>query len=132
MAAILVIEDEALLAKSIARTLRRQGHRVETGGDGDSALRLWREFQPDLMLLDLNMSKVDGREVLRQMREDPELRQTVVIVLTTSRQEEDIVRTYDLGVNSFITKPLDLAQFFRVVKTLEEYWFQVVRLPPTS
>lgn len=86
--------------------------------------------RPDLFLLDLNMPKIDGRQVLEQIRSIHELRNIRVVVLTTSHQEEDITRSYDLGVHSYITKPVDLDQFFNVVRTLEEYWFQIVVLPP--
>ena len=86
--------------------------------------------QPDLFLLDLNMPKLDGRQVLKQIRSIQELRNIRVVVLTTSHQEEDITRSYDLGVHSYITKPVDLDQFFNVIRTLEEYWFQIVVLPP--
>jgi CheY-like chemotaxis protein len=85
---------------------------------------------PDLFLLDLNMPKLDGRQVLEQIRSIHELRNIRVVVLTTSRQEEDITRSYDLGVHSYITKPVDLDQFFNVIRALEEYWFQIVVLPP--
>lgn len=86
--------------------------------------------RPDLFLLDLNMPKLDGRQVLEQIRSIYELRNIRVVVLTTSRQEEDITRSYDLGVHSYITKPVNLDQFFHVIRTLEEYWFQIVVLPP--
>jgi CheY-like chemotaxis protein len=76
------------------------------------------------------MPKLDGRQVLEQIRSIHELRNIRVVVLTTSHQEEDITRSYDLGVHSYITKPVDLDQFFNVVRTLEEYWFQIVVLPP--
>lgn len=85
--------------------------------------------RPDLFLLDLNMPKLDGRQVLEQIRSIHELRNIRVVVLTTSRQEEDITRSYDLGVHSYITKPVDLDQFFNVIRTLEEYWLQIVVLP---
>jgi len=85
--------------------------------------------RPDLFLLDLNMPKVDGRQVLEQICSIHELRNIRVVVLTTSHQEEDITRSYDLGVHSYITKPVDLDQFFNVIRTLEEYWLQVVVLP---
>ena len=88
--------------------------------------------RPDLFLLDLNMPKLDGRQVLEQIRSIHELRNIRVVVLTTSRLEEDITRSYDLGVHSYITKPVDLDQFFNVVRTLEEYWFQIVVLPPKN
>lgn len=85
--------------------------------------------RPDLVLLDLNMPKLDGRTVLDRIRSTPELRRIPVVVLTTSRQEEDILRTYDLGVNSYITKPVRVADFVQVIETLENYWFQIVMLP---
>jgi CheY-like chemotaxis protein len=85
--------------------------------------------RPDLFLLDLNMPKLDGRQVLEQIRSIHELRNIRVVVLTTSHQEEDITRSYDLGVHSYITKPVNLDQFFNMIRALEEYWLQIVVLP---
>ena len=85
--------------------------------------------RPGLILLDLNMPKMDGREALREIKADPELRSIPVIVLTTSKAEEDIYRTYDLGVNSFITKPVNFEQLVIVMKALGKYWFEIVELP---
>ena len=85
---------------------------------------------PGLILLDLNMPRKDGREALKEIKSDPKLRRIPVVVLTTSKAEEDVVRSYDLGVNSFITKPVDFQQFVDVVKTLTQYWLQLVQLPP--
>jgi CheY-like chemotaxis protein len=95
---------------------------------GDYADRT-RAPRPDLMLLDLNMPKLDGRQVLQQVRQDARLRRLPIVVLTTSKQEEDIIRSYDLGCNSFITKPVDLTEFMRTVKGLGSYWFELVTLP---
>ena len=86
--------------------------------------------RPGLILLDLNMPKMDGREALAEIKADPELRQIPIIVLTTSKADEDIFRTYDLGVNSFITKPVSFAALAEVMKTLTKYWFEIVELPP--
>jgi CheY-like chemotaxis protein len=88
--------------------------------------------RPDLLLLDLNLPRVDGREVLERVRADAKLRRMAVVVLTTSRQEEDILRSYEVGCNSFITKPVGMDQFIRVIQALEEYWFQIVVLPPKT
>ncbi len=88
--------------------------------------------KPDLFLLDLNLPKVDGREVLERVRADSTLRRMAVVVLTTSRQEEDILRSYEVGCNSFITKPAGMDHFIRVIQALEEYWFQIVILPPKT
>ncbi len=85
--------------------------------------------RPGLILLDLNMPKKDGREALKEMKADPELRRIPVVVLTTSKAEEDIYRTYDLGVNSFITKPVAFEGLVELMKTLGKYWFQIVELP---
>lgn len=141
-AVILLVEDDpgdqeltrrALEEGKIANTL----HIV---GDGEQALDyLLRRGpyadpaaapRPDLILLDLNLPKLDGRQVLENIRVTPELRRIAVVILTTSNQEEDIVRSYDLGANSFITKPVDLTQFMRVVQALQEYWFEIVVLAP--
>ena len=85
--------------------------------------------RPGLILLDLNMPRKDGREALKEIKADPELRQIPVVVLTTSKAEEDIFRTYDLGVNSFITKPVSFEGLVNVMKSLAHYWFTIVKLP---
>jgi CheY-like chemotaxis protein len=85
--------------------------------------------RPGLILLDLNMPKKDGREALREIKNNPELRGIPIVVLTTSKAEEDIYRTYDLGVNSFITKPVTFESLVALTKDLGRYWFQVVELP---
>jgi CheY-like chemotaxis protein len=88
------------------------------------------EALPGLILLDLNMPRKDGREALKEIKADPELRRIPIVVLTTSKAEEDIVRTYDLGVNSYITKPVTFKSLVELVKVLGRYWFEVVELPP--
>jgi CheY-like chemotaxis protein len=85
--------------------------------------------RPGLILLDLNMPRKDGREALSEIKQDPELRKIPVVVLTTSQAEEDIYRTYDLGVNSFITKPVMFESLVNVMRTLGKYWFEIVELP---
>ena len=109
-----VIDGEELL-----EYLRRQGKYAAPG----SAPR------PGLILLDLNMPRKDGREALREIKADPELRSIPVVVLTTSQAEEDIYRTYDLGVSSFITKPVTFEGLVAVMKALGRYWFEIVELP---
>lgn len=84
---------------------------------------------PGLILLDLNMPKKDGREALKEIKSDDHLRVIPVVVLTTSKAEEDVLRTYDLGVSSFITKPVTFAGLVDVMQTLSKYWFQIVELP---
>jgi CheY-like chemotaxis protein len=85
--------------------------------------------QPELILLDLNLPKKDGREVLAEIKADPNLRRIPVVVLTTSSSEEDILKIYDLHANCYITKPVDLEQFMGVVKSIEDFWVSVVKLP---
>ena len=97
--------------------LRREGKYVEAS-------------RPDLILLDLNLPKKDGREVLAEIKADAQLRRIPVVVLTTSCAEKDILETYDLHANCYITKPVNLDQFSAVVKAIEEFWFTIVRLPP--
>ncbi len=84
---------------------------------------------PDLILLDLNMPRVDGRQALAVIKADPELHRIPIVVLTTSKAEEDVVRTYNLGVNSFIVKPVTFEALVQVTRVLTEYWFSIVRLP---
>ncbi len=85
--------------------------------------------KPDLILLDLNMPRKNGKEALAEIKQDPELRKIPVVVLTTSEADEDIIKTYDLGVNSFITKPVSFDGLVEVIKTIGKYWFQIVKLP---
>ena len=109
-------------------------------GDGEEALDyLFRrgKYQapatsprPDLLLLDLNLPRVNGYQVLEEIRADSELRPVPVLVLTTSRQEKDIIRSYELGCNSFITKPMSSDQLTGLVQAIEKYWFETAILPP--
>ena len=87
------------------------------------------DVRPGIILLDLNMPRMDGRTALGEIRKDPELRNIPIIVLTTSKSEEDILRTYDLGVNSFITKPVTFDGLVKVVQVLNQYWVEIVAVP---
>jgi CheY-like chemotaxis protein len=143
-AVILLVEDDRSDQELTRRALGEGKIRNELRivEDGEEALAyLFRRGKykdpttsprPDLLLLDLNLPRVDGREVLEQIRADSKLRRMAVVVLTTSRQEEDILRSYELGCNSFIPKPVDLNQFMQVIQALEKYWFQIVVLPPKT
>ena len=104
--------------------------------DGVEALAFLRREEgyagsprPDLILLDLNLPRKDGRAVLAEVKEDPALRHIPVVVLTSSQAEQDIVRAYDLHANCYVTKPVDLDQFITIVKSIETFWFTVVKLP---
>ena len=136
---ILLVEDnpgdvrltrEALKEGKVLNTL-------QVVGDGIEALEFLRHTgqyakspHPDIILLDLNLPKKDGREVLADIKSDPNLRRIPVVILTTSKAEEDIIKSYDLHANCYITKPVDLDQFITVVKSVEEFWFTIVKLPP--
>lgn len=87
---------------------------------------------PGLVLLDLNMPRKDGREALREIKAHPDLRRIPIVVLTTSKAEEDILRTYDLGVNSYVTKPVTFQSLVDTVKVMGKYWFEIVELPPVK
>lgn len=107
--------------------LYHQGHYTGHHPDGgDPAPR------PGLILLDLNMPKKDGREALKEIKADPALRQIPVVILTTSKTQEDIYRSYDLGVNSFVTKPVTFEALVELMKSLGKYWFEIVELPLES
>ena len=87
-------------------------------------------MRPDLILLDLNLPKKDGREVLAEIKADDDLKRIPVVILTTSQVEEDILRSYNLHANCYITKPIDLHQFLNVIRAIEEFWLTIVKLPP--
>lgn len=86
--------------------------------------------RPDVILLDLNLPKKDGREVLAEIKQDKDLRRIPVVVLTTSKSEEDIIKTYNLHANCYISKPIGMVQFIKVVKSIGDFWFSIVKLPP--
>jgi len=107
--------------------------------DGEAAMDFLRKRgqharapRPDLILLDLNLPKKDGREVLAEIKADEDLKRIPVVILTTSKAEEDILRTYNLHANCYITKPIDLSQFIKVVRSVEEFWLSIVQLPPNG
>ena len=107
--------------------------------DGETALAILRREgahadapRPDLILLDLNLPKKDGREVLAEIKADEKLHCIPVVVLTTSKSEEDVLRSYQLNANCYITKPVDLEQFIRVVRAIEDFWLTMVVLPHTE
>jgi chemotaxis family two-component system response regulator Rcp1 len=112
---------------------------LHTVGDGVEAMLFLRGEgkyaeapRPDLVLLDLNLPKKDGREVLAEIKSDPDLMRIPVVILTISKDEEDILKTYNLHANCFITKPIDLGQFVKVVKAIEDFWLTIVKLPPNG
>ncbi len=88
--------------------------------------------RPGLILLDLNMPRKDGRTVLKELKSDPNLRQIPVVILTTSKADEDVYKSYDLGVNSYIVKPVTFEALVDILQTLEKYWFEIVELPPAK
>jgi DNA-binding response OmpR family regulator len=105
--------------------------------DGEQAMQFLRNEgdyaespRPDLILLDLNLPKKDGREVLQEVKNDTDLRRIPVVILSTSDAESDILKSYDLHANSYITKPVGLQAFVEVIKAIDEFWFSIVKLPP--
>jgi CheY-like chemotaxis protein len=114
----------------------RINNNLSVAEDGEEAMMfLHKEGQftnatrPDLILLDLNLPGKDGREVLKEVKVDDDLKKIPVVVLTTSKAEEDILKSYDLHANSYITKPVDFDQFINVIKSIESFWLEVVKLP---
>lgn len=137
MIEILLVDDSIADVRLTVEALKEAKMRntIHVAYDGESAIEFLRkpgQRRPDLILLDLNLPGMDGREVLAEIKSDPELAIIPVVVLTTSRAEEDILRTYRLHGNCFITKPVDLNQFIRVVQSIEDFWFTVVRLAPNE
>ena len=136
---ILLVEDsptDVLLAQEALEQAKvlNQLHVVSDGVEAMQYLRREAPFEaagrPDLILLDLNLPRKDGREVLAEIKGDPNLRRIPVVVLTTSKAEEDILRAYGLHANCYVAKPVDFDQFTLVVKSIENFWFTIVSLPP--
>lgn len=135
---ILLVEDNPGDVRLTMETLKegRLTNNVSVAGDGVEAMAfLQREGKyadaprPDFILLDLNLPKKNGREVLEEIKEDPELRRIPVVILSTSTAHQDILRTYDLHANCYINKPVDLDEFIKVVRLVEDFWFTIVKLP---
>ncbi len=135
---ILLVEDNPgdvrLTVESLNQSkIRNSMNVVEDGMEAMAFLRREGKYadvpRPDLVLLDLNLPKKDGREVLEEIKTDDELKRIPVVVLTTSQAEEDILRAYGLNANCYITKPVDLEQFVKVVNSIEEFWLSIVKLP---
>jgi CheY-like chemotaxis protein len=135
---ILLVEDnpgDARLTLECMREakVRNRMHVVEDGVEAMEFLRRQGRFgdapRPDLILLDLNLPRKDGRAVLAEVKADPDLKRIPVVILTTSRAEEDVLRAYDLHANCYVTKPVDLAQFMKIVALIDDFWVNVVTLP---
>lgn len=135
---ILLVEDNPGDVDLTLEALREAKLRnnVHVAEDGVAAMRFLRREgehsdapRPALILLDLNMPRMDGREVLREIKEDPDLKRIPVVVLTTSEAEEDVLDAYEYRANAYIVKPVDFEQFFATIQTLEDFWLTVVRLP---
>jgi two-component system, chemotaxis family, response regulator Rcp1 len=137
---LLLVDDNLGDVRLTQETLKESqlSHNLEMDvvADGEEALKyLYKQGKyvnahtPELILLDLNLPRKDGREVLAEIKQNPRLRQIPVIVLTTSDAYTDIFRSYDLHANCFITKPVDISQFIEVFRSIEQFWFNVVKLP---
>lgn len=136
---ILLVEDNEPDVDLTIEALRdsKLRNRMHVARDGIEALGFLRKEgknagapRPHLVLLDLNMPRMDGRETLAEIKKDPDLQSIPVVVLTTSKSEEDIARSYKLQCNCYITKPVDLQQFMEVVRAIENFWLCIVQLPP--
>jgi two-component system, chemotaxis family, response regulator Rcp1 len=135
---ILLVEDNPADVRLTVEALRdgKILNRMTVAEDGERALALLRNgegrgngFRPDIILLDLNLPRKSGLDVLREIKADESLRRIPVAILTTSKAERDVVRSYELHANCYITKPVDLGQFIDVVKAIGDFWFTIVRLP---
>ena len=136
---ILLVEDnpgDVRLTQEAIREAKIR-NKLNVVNDGEQAVAYVRrqgdysdQPRPDLILLDLNLPKKDGREVLQELKTDPDLHRIPVVVLTSSAAEQDILRTYDLYANAYVTKPVDLEQFMHVVSSIQDFWLNIVKLPP--
>ena len=136
---ILLVEDNPgdvdLTREALANS--KLYNQLSVVGNGEQAMAFLRHkgkytnaSRPDLVLLDLNLPRMDGREVLKEIKSDDDLKRIPVVVLTSSKAEEDILKVYNLHANCYITKPMDLGQFLKVVHVIEDFWFTIVKLPP--
>ncbi len=133
---ILLVEDnpgDVRLIKEVFKDAKIYNN-MQVAYDGEAAMEILRRDEgntifPDLILLDLNLPKKDGREVLREIKGDDCLKCIPVVILTTSNAEEDLIETYKMNANCYITKPVDLDQFINVVKSIENFWLSIVKLP---
>ena len=141
LAELLLVEDNAgdvRLTQEALKAGRVWTHLnvVRDGVEAMAYLRREGKFsaaaRPHLILLDLNLPRKDGRQVLHEIKSDEDLKRIPVVILTTSRAEEDILKTYNLHANCFITKPIDLNDFIKVVQAIEEFWLTIVKLPPNN
>jgi len=135
---ILLVEDNPADARLTMEALKdgKVKNNLAMVPDGVEAMAYLRNqgkyaeaVRPDLILLDLNLPKKDGREVLAEVKSDPALRSIPVVVMTVSKAEEDIIKSYDLHANCYVNKPVDFEQFMRVVRTIEDFWLTIVKLP---
>ena len=129
---ILVVEDEKKVASFIKRGLEEEQYEVQTATDGEEGLSLALEKTFDLIVLDWNLPKKDGREVLAEIKTSEELKRIPVIVLTSSTSAEDVNNAYGEHANCYVAKPVDLDEFARIIKIIEEFWFKTVILPSRS
>ncbi|WP_433056947.1 response regulator [Dactylosporangium sp. CS-033363] len=138
---VLLVEDDPgdVLMTQEAFEEHKVRNKLNVVQDGEEALAYLRRegrfadaTRPDLILLDLNLPRVDGREVLQVIKEDQDLRRIPVVVLTTSQADEDILRSYSLHANAYVTKPVDFDSFIAVVRQIDEFFVSVVKLPPRS
>jgi chemotaxis family two-component system response regulator Rcp1 len=138
---ILLVEDNPGDVRLTIEALREGKvlNNLHVASDGVEALEFLNKegkfagaVRPDIILMDLNLPRKDGRELLADIKSSLNLRRIPVVILTTSKAEEDIVQTYDLHANCYITKPVDLDSFIEVVKSIEDFWFSIVKLPPNS
>ena len=135
---VLLVEDDEgdVLMTREALDEGKVFNRLSVVGDGVEAVSYLRRsgqyadaVRPDLVLLDLNLPKRDGRQVLEEVKSDPDLRRIPIVVLTTSEAEEDVLRSYDLHANAYVTKPVDFERFVEVIRQIDEFFISVVRLP---
>jgi len=136
---ILLVEDSAADVRLTQEAVRstKLANRLSVARDGVEALAMLRREsgyaespRPDLIMLDLNLPRMNGRALLAEIKEDPDLKRIPVVIVTSSAAEEDVVRSYNLHANCYITKPLELENFVRVVKAVNEFWVGIVKLPP--
>ena len=127
---VLVIDDSPTIVRVVQLVLTKAGFEVSSAPDGEAGLAAARAQRPDVILLDLNLPRISGHDMLRRLKQDPRFKQVPIIVLTTSGRPDDVRLAYEAGANAYLLKPVEFARFTEIMEQLGRFWLEIVELPP--